>query len=262
MPQVPSSDSIAIAPRVPAPILEFRRAELRAGRQYARLQALNLAVRPGECVHLQAEPHLPPPALAKHALGLLEPVIGEVLFQQTAWKDRTEAKKTQARGEVATIFVGEAWVSNLSVAENVTLATRFHGREPQHAALRRADQLAERLGLERTPRERAGVLPADRLLLSQWVRAFTLKPKLLLAEDPTLDLTQQQIHRLLALLQEQLQAGLAVLWISHEELASAPPVPGPAFIVSGDQVQPRPLAAPASQAPTLPSTSSPPGGRT
>jgi len=106
----------------------------------------------------------------------------------------------------------------LTVGENILL-----GREPRtrcgfldgrrlHAV---ASQVLDRLGTKLDPYRLVGSLsPAERQLV-EIAKALATEPKLLILDEPTSSLSNEEAGRLLTLVEELKQQGLSILFISH-----------------------------------------------
>jgi phospholipid/cholesterol/gamma-HCH transport system ATP-binding protein len=168
--------------------------------------------------------HVPPryeglPPLCDLAAGILAPAQGTVRFMGEEWCAAGPFKQSALRGRIGRVFGGHAWISNLSVAENVLLPQRHHTRRQESALVEEANGLARAFGLEEMPAVRPeDVRPRD-LMRWQWVRAFMGDPRLLLLEEPEAGVWEE--HRLLLRegTRRQAQNGCAVLWVTREDAA-------------------------------------------
>jgi len=116
---------------------------------------------------------------------------------------------------------------NLTVAENVYL-----GREPRRAGgllLDRARMHADtaallgRLNLQIAPTDLAGDLPIGLKQMVELAKALSFDSRLIIMDEPTSSLTSTERNRLLAIVEQLRDQGVAVLYISHrlDEILSA-----------------------------------------
>lgn len=196
-----------------------------------------LALRAGDTVvvHvLSREEGLPP--LCDLAAGTLAPTQGTVRFMGEDWCATGPFRQSVLRGRIGRVFGGQAWVSNLSMTENVLLPQRHHTRRPEYDLAGDADALARAFGLSGMPTVRPeGVRPHD-LMRWQWVRAFLGSPRLLLLEEPEAGVWEEHRPLLRERARRQAQEGCAVLWVTQDAGAwrdAASPTVLHAFVADG-----------------------------
>ena len=147
--------------------------------------------------------------------GLMKPVTGRVLLDETDLYALDEDTRTRLRSRHIGIVPQRLMsLAALSVRENILLPALLTGTQENVAA--RADELMERLGI----RKLASVVPAElsggELRRATIARALVMKPAILLADEPTGDLDEENTHSVLRLLRETADAGAAVLLVTHE----------------------------------------------
>lgn len=109
-------------------------------------------------------------------------------------------------------------VPELSVAENI-----FLGRYPrrmfagvQWTELRRhAQQILEQIGLNVDPDTIVSQLPTGAQQQVEIARAISMHPKLLIMDEPTSALAEQEVRRLFEVIRGLKEEGLTVIYISH-----------------------------------------------
>jgi len=148
---------------------------------------------------------------------------GEVLFEGRNLLTLSERRMREIRGAAISMIFQEPMTSLnpvFTVGDQIVETIRYHERIGQHAAVRRALDLLDQVGIP-SPAQRLGEYPHQ---LSGGMRqrvmiaiALSCNPRLLLADEPTtaLDVTiQAQILELLRSLQERF--GMAVILITHD----------------------------------------------
>ncbi|SFE57083.1 ABC transporter ATP-binding protein [Blastococcus tunisiensis] len=145
--------------------------------------------------------------------GLYRPDAGEI---------RVDGRTVQIRSPRDAIGLGIGMVhqhllqvSSYSVVENVVLGTSG-GSGGLRAAARRVSELSERFGLAVDPRERT-----DRLSVGARQRVEILKvlyrgARVLILDEPTTNLTPQEVDGLFASLREIVAEGTSIVFISHK----------------------------------------------
>lgn len=149
------------------------------------------------------------------ALGLESAVAGGVRFLGRDWVaiDHDEACALRGR-QTGRVFGGDAWLSNLDLDENLTLAARYHGSLSFADARASIGGTAARFGLAQVPAGRPAWLPARTLQIAQWARALHHTPRLLVLEDPLRHVPREPAAALARALADARAAGAAVLWMS------------------------------------------------
>lgn len=113
----------------------------------------------------------------------------------------------------------------LNLAESLDVAGNlFLGREPRWAGplmlirrdiYRDAAVVMRRLGLDCSPRMAVGRLSIGQQQLVEIARAMTLRSRILIMDEPTSSLTQQETERLFAVIRDLKRDGVSILYISH-----------------------------------------------
>jgi ABC-type sugar transport system ATPase subunit len=106
---------------------------------------------------------------------------------------------------------------NLSVAENV-----FIGREPNklsfvrwHDLYRGTRELTERLGLQIQPTALVRNLSVAERQMVEIARALSVKSRLIIMDEPTSALTENEVHHLFGIMRDLKTQGLGIIFISH-----------------------------------------------
>jgi len=182
------------------------------------LEGVSLAVGSGELVAIQGPSGCGKSTLLLSAGGLLAPDGGEVLVD--GQNPYALSPDRRARFRAATIgFVFQQFhlVPYLSVLDNV-LAPSLAASVPD--ARRRADELIAHFNLS----NRALHVPADLSIGERQrtglARALLNRPKLLLADEPTGNLDDDNAALVFRYLAEFAQAGGAVLVVTHDVRAA------------------------------------------
>jgi ABC-type branched-subunit amino acid transport system ATPase component len=195
-----------------AAILDFCNVALNA-----RDTRFSLSLAPGDLALFEAGETVRASWLGDAALGLLEPVHGEVRFQGVAWQGMTSRGAEQCRRTVGRVWAheeGAAWLQNLDVDENIQLAQGFDPEQSHREILERMVQVARRFELEELPRTRPSVTKRRTLQVAQWVRAFLPKELVLLLLDlPLHGAADEDAPVLLKNVEEARKQGTAVLWV-------------------------------------------------
>jgi phospholipid/cholesterol/gamma-HCH transport system ATP-binding protein len=198
------------------PILVFE--NVSAATDYdLRIEAMNLELGPGGLGLVRAEHDGKTHPLHDLAEGLVAPESGAVRFLGRSWTERSPEQAAADRGRVGRFFEGAAWISNLDVDENITLAQRHHTRRPPDEIYAEAAQRARAFGLDELPRVRPAWAARHDLRVAQWVRALMGQPALLLLDFPTEGFSDSMVGGLLEALSGARSRGAAVLLVTSED---------------------------------------------
>lgn len=134
--------------------------------------------------------------------GILVPTAGEVYLGETNLFSLTEARRDTLRSRsIGCVFQTLNLLQGLSAMENLTLAQRFAGI-PAAEARKRAHELLEMLGLL----DRADARPSELSVGEQQrvaiARAVSKHPALVLADEPTASLDDENARAAIDLLLE------------------------------------------------------------
>src|SRR5262247_229338 len=187
------------------------------------LADVSLTARAGEVHALVGENGAGKSTLMKILAGVHQPDAGEILIdgERTRFARPADAL---ARG-VAMIYQELSLAPHLTVAENI-----FLGREPLKLARiglintrelnSRARSMLNDFGFEIDPRSRVGRLSAADRQLVEITRAVVEAKRVIVMDEPTSSLTNQEVAELFRLIRDLKARGLAVIYISHrlEEL--------------------------------------------
>jgi ABC-type sugar transport system ATPase subunit len=141
---------------------------------------------------------------------------GEILLEgdRVQFRDAPDALE---KG-IAMVSQETAVAPNLSVAENVML-----GRLPRNgargvdmeAAAREAWAILDRLGLDLDPWRLVGSLPPDHRQMVEIARALAADPRVLILDEPTSSLTEDEVEAVLEAILLLKQQDVATLIVSH-----------------------------------------------
>jgi putative multiple sugar transport system ATP-binding protein len=203
--------------RAPAPLLEMRGIT----KQFAGVTALsevNLAVHHGEIHAICGENGAGKSTLMKVLSGIYPhgSYTGEIVFdgQPGAFKD---IRSSERRG-IGIIHQELALVPVLSIAENIFLGNEHAsaGVISWHETMKHAQELLDRVGLRESPSTRIADIGVGKQQLVEIAKALSKKVKLLILDEPTAALNDEDSRHLLDLIVELRGQGLTCIIISHK----------------------------------------------
>jgi putative ABC transport system ATP-binding protein/macrolide transport system ATP-binding/permease protein/lipoprotein-releasing system ATP-binding protein len=155
--------------------------------------------------------------------GLCRPTSGSVLFHGVDLWDRSEAERAAFRNrDVGLVFQFASLLPTLRVVDNIALPALICGASDDRTAYRRATELLARVGLS----DRADAYPSElsggEQRRAALARALVNRPSILLADEPTSDLDEENEAEILELLQETHRCEkIALIIVTHDpEVAS------------------------------------------
>ena len=148
--------------------------------------------------------------------GLLVPDAGRVTLDG---EEITPLKPYQrARLGIGRTFQRLEVFGSMTVRDNVRVAAEIL-KDWTHDApdpLTVADEILDRIGLTDVAFERADRLPTGMARLVEVGRALAIRPKVLLLDEPSSGLDEQETDDLAALLEDLASRGLGVLLVEHD----------------------------------------------
>ena len=151
--------------------------------------------------------------------GLLTPTAGRVLLDDTDLYALDDEARSRLRNErIGVIPQGQTALRSLTVLENVKLPCAMYGDE---ASDEFALALLERVGVAHLRDSYPNELSGGELRRLAIARSLIRKPDVVLADEPTGDLDDENTRAVLSLLRGVADEGAAVLLVTHEREAAA-----------------------------------------
>jgi lipoprotein-releasing system ATP-binding protein len=187
------------------------------------LRDLNLSVAYGEMVAIVGASGVGKSTLLHLLGGLDRPDSGRILVADTDLRALGDADLVQFRNRnVGFVFQFHHLLPEFDATENVEMPMRIARRSRSEARARALDLLG-RVALSDRVKHRPGLMSGGEQQRVAVARALTMKPSLLLADEPTGDLDENTAESLQTLLREMhAEQGLTSVIATHNpKLASA-----------------------------------------
>lgn len=150
--------------------------------------------------------------------GILTPTSGNVMIGDTDLYKLDDAALSVFRNEhIGMIPQGQTPIYSLNVMDNVLLPYTIHEGKKHRTTAERAAALLQQTGIA----DLADVMPQDlsggELRRMAIARAMLLKPDVILADEPTADLDEENTQIVLSMMQKAAEEGSAVLIVTHDK---------------------------------------------
>jgi branched-chain amino acid transport system ATP-binding protein len=148
--------------------------------------------------------------------GLQPPTAGHVRLDGNDITDKTPYKR--ARLGIARTFQKLEAFNGLSARNNILVAAeqRRSWDKSRFDPKKITDELLERIGLTDVAEYMVGVLPTGTARLVELARALATNPRVLLLDEPSSGLNEEETEEIAKLLRELVHDGLAVLLVEHD----------------------------------------------
>jgi monosaccharide-transporting ATPase len=180
------------------------------------LDEVDFRLFPGEVHSLMGENGAGKSTLIKALTGVHRPDSGSITLngEEVSFSSVADA---QAHG-ISTVYQEVNLLPNLTVAENILL-----GREPRHrwggisgrAMRERASELLDIVGLDIDPGSQLSAHPPAIQQLVAIVRAIAVRTRVLILDEPTSSLDNDEVAELFRVIGLLKAEGVAILFISH-----------------------------------------------
>ena len=182
------------------------------------LRNVNLTIRQGEIHAILGENGAGKSTLIKIISGYHQPDVGgAILLNGVACEFKSPRDALDA--SISTIYQELLLCQQMTVAENICLNAQsaFHGIHQQKKAYRRfAADILEHIGhSEIDPDMLVGRLSIAKRQIVEIARALANDSKILLMDEPTSSIAQQDVDRLFSLIRQLRERGVAIIYISH-----------------------------------------------
>ena len=198
-----------------SPILETRDVVVRFGVLQAVSQA-SISVEVGQVTGLIGPNGAGKTTCFNVITGLQEPTSGKVFFDGKDITNKNPYKR--ARMGIARTFQKLEVFGSLSAAENIMVAAEQRkswdrsGFDPKAVC----DELLERIGLTEVRDFMVGTLPTGTARLVELARALASNPRVLLLDEASSGLNEDETEEMAALLRTFVADGLAILLVEHD----------------------------------------------
>ncbi len=180
---------------------------------------LNIEVKPGEITEITGRSGSGKSTLINMLAGMLTPTSGKVFLDDTDIYSLEEKTLARLRNKnIGYIPQGHTALVSLNVLENVLLPYALYNKDEMPTE--RAKELLKRIGIDSLMDAFPNELSGGELRRMAIARAMLMKPAILLADEPTAGLDNENTTEVLKLLRDAANDGAAVLIVTHESEAA------------------------------------------
>lgn len=189
------------------------------------LKQVNQQIREGEVVSIIGPSGSGKSTLLRCLNLLEEPDSGTIHFKDveiTTGKMAERIKKarqlplTYIRQKVGMVFQHFNVFPNLTVLDNITLAPVLERKIPKAEAVKKAQELLDKVGLLEKQNEYPRKLSGGQKQRLAIVRALAMEPEVILFDEPTSALDPEMVKDVLDVIKELAVSGMTIVIVTHE----------------------------------------------
>ena len=190
-------------------------------KKFDAVSSANLVLQSGELVVLKGRSGSGKSTLLNMMAGLLAPTKGFVTLDGQDLYALTDQELSQLRNErIGVIPQGQTALHALSVAENVALPCLMY--HPDSGDVEpRVLELLDSVGIRELAHSYPSELSGGEMRRMSIARSLICKPDVIMADEPTSDLDDENTAAVLQMLRKIADDGTAVLLVTHEQSAEA-----------------------------------------
>jgi len=197
---------------------DFPRAN-KSSNYFTAVQPMDFELTSGQMIEVTGRSGSGKSTLLNMLAGMLTPTSGKVLLDEIDLYSLDEKSLSRLRNEkIGLIPQGHTALLSLTVLENVLLpAVLYSKAQPPEE---RARELLEQVGIGQLLNAKPNELSGGELRRMAMARAMLMHPGVLLADEPTAGLDNENTMAVLSLLRKAADDGAAVLLVTHENEAA------------------------------------------
>ena len=184
--------------------------------RFTALQPVDFTLEAGQLTVLMGRSGSGKSTLLNLLAGLLRPTAGTIHAGETELTALSDKALSAFRNEhIGVIPQGQTAVYSLNVLENVLLPYTLTGNAGE-GEIAHAKELLERLDIAKLAEVSPAELSGGELRRMAIARAFVRNPEIILADEPTADLDDENTAVVFDALKAAARDGAAVLMVTHE----------------------------------------------
>lgn len=190
--------------------------EYKRGTRVTRaLDGVNLSIKSGELVAIVGPSGSGKTTLLSLIAGLLNPTAGSIVLGDRKLAELDDKELSHFRNNnIGLVPQGHSLLTNLTVWENVRLP--FYLNKKTGNPDDRAEELLKELGIIHLKDEYPDTLSGGEIRRVAIARAMINDPRIILADEPTGDLDEENTREIIALFNRISKQGTTVLIVTHD----------------------------------------------
>lgn len=196
----------------------------RRGETFAAVDGVSFSLGEGAFVALMGQSGCGKSTLFHLLSGMCRPDSGTVTFAGRELTALDEDGLAALRGpEIGYVMQGCDLLNNFTIAENICMPYFFsaEARRGNEDVYARASELLSEFGLGGMEDETPAALSGGERKRVAIARAFLMRPKLIIADEPTSDLDDENSEIILDYMDKAAKSGVAVLMSTHDKNAAS-----------------------------------------
>lgn len=187
----------------------------RQDRNFEAVNHVDFSINGGEMVVLTGPSGCGKSTFFHLICGITRADSGTILFDREDISNYTDKQWAQLRAtKISYILQGDSLLPNFTVLENICLPHQLCGNTANLEA--RAMELLKEFGLEVMANDYPSNLSGGERRRVAIIRAFVHEPKLVVADEPTSDLDEENTAMIISFFQQQAKQGKAILISTHD----------------------------------------------
>jgi len=180
------------------------------------LRGVEIELRPGELIGIVGASGTGKSTLLQILGGLDKPTGGRVLINGEDIFSLSDDNRSRLRGgKIGFVFQFHHLLPEFSALENVLIPSKIAGAD-ENAALKKAEQLFESVGMADRMEHRPGKLSGGEQQRAAIIRALANEPALLLADEPTGNLDEKTADEVFGVIRKLArERNLASIVVTH-----------------------------------------------
>lgn len=189
---------------------------LRDAAYFYAIQDANLEINAGDFITIIGKSGSGKSTLLSILAGILKPTSGKVRYDQMDFSNQKEYEIAKFRNEkIGYVGQGYTLLPNLTVYDNIRLAASLYKKKGNWRM--EIEHLLERLGIAYLKNSYPKQLSGGEMRRASIARALVNRPQIILADEPTGDLDEQNTKIVLELFYHLSKKGMAVIMVTHDK---------------------------------------------